>query len=93
MAGAALCAFALFVVAGLMAVSSPARAAESYRNCTGFITSLPAFIDTLGFWCFKQNLSTAMSSCEAVSRAKDNVVKRFASAVSACSNDGNVIKP
>ncbi|HEY0659898.1 MAG TPA: right-handed parallel beta-helix repeat-containing protein [Lysobacter sp.] len=49
------------------------RAAESYNGCTGFITSLPAVIQTQGTWCLKQDLSTGMTSGTAISVATNNV--------------------
>ena len=39
----------------------PASAAESYDGCSGFITVLPATIDTQGVWCLKQDLATAIA--------------------------------
>ena len=49
------------------------QAAESYDNCTGFITSVPAVISTQGTWCLKQDLSTSMSSGNAITIATNNV--------------------
>jgi len=49
------------------------RAAESYDNCTGFITSLPAVITTQGTWCLKQDLSTAQMTGNAISINTNNV--------------------
>src|SRR6188472_3928576 len=49
------------------------HAAESYDNCTGFITSLPAVISTQGTWCFKQDLNTSISSGSAISVNTNNV--------------------
>jgi hypothetical protein len=50
-----------------------ARAAESYGNCAGFITSLPATINAAGTWCFNQNLSTAVTGGNVVTINADNV--------------------
>jgi hypothetical protein len=67
------------VVAWLMltpALLTPhaARAAESYDNCTGFITSLPAVISSEGTWCFNHDLNTTITSGQAITVATDNVV-------------------
>ena len=64
---------ALAALAGLMSVSTPARAAESYDNCTGFIDSLPATITTQGTWCLRKDLATAMSSAFAIAVAANTV--------------------
>ena len=50
-----------------------AHAAESYDNCTGFITSLPATIATQGTWCMKHDLSTAITSGRAITVNTNNV--------------------
>jgi hypothetical protein len=50
-----------------------AHAAESYDNCTGFITSVPTVINSPGTWCFNQNLSTALTSGSAIDIHSDNV--------------------
>jgi len=62
----------LFLTMSLATVA-PARAAESYDNCTGFITSLPAVISTQGTWCLKQDLTTAMTSGNAITIHASNV--------------------
>jgi parallel beta-helix repeat protein len=51
----------------------PARAAESYDSCTGFIDSLPATVGTQGTWCLRKNLSTALTSGAAITIAANNV--------------------
>src|SRR4249919_2976114 len=53
--------FVLLTFALLLGAPRAAEAAESYDNCTGFITSLPAVISTQGTWCLKQDLSIAVS--------------------------------
>jgi len=53
--------------------SAPALAAESYDNCTGFITSLPATITTQGTWCMDSDLATAIASGTAITVATNNV--------------------
>ena len=67
-AGMFLLALAFFVAA-----PRAAQAAESYDNCTGFITSIPAVISTQGTWCMKQDLATSMTSGNAVTVATNNV--------------------
>jgi len=62
----------LLAFAGL-SPSAPARAAESYDNCTGTIDHLPASITTQGVWCLKGDLSTAMNSGFAISVLANNV--------------------
>jgi len=52
---------------------SAAHAAESYDNCTGFITSLPATIATQGTWCLDRDLATAIASGSAITVATNNV--------------------
>jgi hypothetical protein len=50
-----------------------ANAAESYDNCTGFITSVPAVITTSGTLCLKQDLATAMTAGNAITINANNV--------------------
>ena len=57
----------------LMAWTRPALAAQSYDNCTGYISSLPAVISTQGTWCLKQDLTTAISSGQAITISTNNV--------------------
>jgi parallel beta-helix repeat protein len=52
---------------------APARAAESYDNCTNTISSLPAVIATQGTWCFKGDLSTSIASGAAITVNTNNV--------------------
>jgi len=63
----------LLLSAFLLTHSNNADAAQSYDNCTGFITSIPAVISTQGTWCMKQDLATAMSSGVAITIAANNV--------------------
>ena len=56
-----------------LAWPTPTRAAESYDNCTGFIDSLPATIGTQGVWCLRKDLSTAMTSGNAIEVVANNV--------------------
>jgi len=64
-------------LAAVLAVSllmpGSARAAESYDNCSGFIDSIPATITTQGVWCLRADLSTAISSGNAITIATNNV--------------------
>jgi len=48
-------------------------AAESYDNCTGFVTSLPAVISTQGTWCLDADLSTALNTGTAIQINTNNV--------------------
>ena len=64
----------LLVTIGLLACAPRmAHAAESYDNCSGFITSLPAVITTQGTWCLKQDLATAINSGSAITINTNNV--------------------
>ncbi len=63
----------LLVLSGL-SVSLPAHAAQSYDNCTGFITSVPTTITTQGTWCLSKDLSTAVTSGAAITIATNNVI-------------------
>jgi hypothetical protein len=64
---------ALALCGGLMAAPSAGQAAQSYDNCTGFITSLPTTITTQGTWCLDRHLSTAITSGAAITIAANNV--------------------
>ena len=68
----ALRLFAVLLLAGLYA--SPVHAAESYDNCTGFVTSLPATLSTQGTWCLKKDLSTSITSGAAITIGNNNVI-------------------
>lgn len=50
-----------------------AQAAQGYANCNNFIESLPAVITSQGVWCLRKDLSTGISSGEAISIATHNV--------------------
>lgn len=58
----------------LLLSPAPAAAGESYDNCTGFITSLPATIGTQGVWCLDRDLSTNLSEGNAITIAANNVI-------------------
>jgi hypothetical protein len=64
---------AALLLAGLLTHPQPARAAQSYDNCKGFITSLPTTISTQGVWCLKGDLSTAITSGAAIEITTNNV--------------------
>jgi len=66
----ALLVLALGLLAGLPRL---AHAAQSYDNCTGFITSLPTTISSQGTWCLKQDLATAITSGMAININTNNV--------------------
>jgi hypothetical protein len=64
----------ILMVALAVVVPQRCQAAESYDNCTGFIASLPAVITSPGTWCLKQDLTTAITSGDAIGVASDNVI-------------------
>jgi hypothetical protein len=51
----------------------PARAADSYDTCAGFITSLPATISTQGTWCMNRDMATSLASGAAITIKTNNV--------------------
>ncbi|QSX79070.1 right-handed parallel beta-helix repeat-containing protein [Agrilutibacter solisilvae] len=63
----------LLAAIALAVLPHAARAAESYDNCAGTVTSLPASIGASGVWCMKSDLSTAMTSGVAVTITANNV--------------------
>ncbi|HEY0661011.1 MAG TPA: right-handed parallel beta-helix repeat-containing protein [Lysobacter sp.] len=63
----------LALLAAASSIAAPARAAESYDNCTGYIDSLPASISTQGTWCLRKHLYSSMTSGAAISVLTDNV--------------------
>jgi len=64
----------LVALAFLGTVPAPARAAESYDSCTGFITSLPKTISQAGVWCMNADLATADPNARAITVTANNVV-------------------
>jgi hypothetical protein len=69
-----IAAILFFVAAALgTGLSLPARAAESYGNCTGFIDTVPATITTPGTWCLRRDLNTAIMSGIAIHIAASSV--------------------
>jgi hypothetical protein len=63
----------LLIVAPLLGAAAPARAAEGYDSCTGFITTLPAVIATQGTFCFNKDLSSNLGTGAAITVATNNV--------------------
>jgi hypothetical protein len=63
----------LLALALLLAGTRTAHAAQSYDNCTGFIDTVPAVIVSQGNWCFRKDLSTAITSGNAITIANNNV--------------------
>jgi hypothetical protein len=56
-----------------LAMPTPAQAAQSYDNCTGFISSVPATITTQGTWCLDKDLATSMTAGYAITISANNV--------------------
>src|SRR5580698_2757579 len=63
----------LLLLIALLAFSTSARAAESYANCTGIVSKLPATISTSGTWCLEKSFTTANVTIKAITIAADNV--------------------
>jgi len=63
----------LLVLVFALLFGARAAHAETYHTCAGFITSLPATISTQGTWCFSKDLSTAISSGNAITVGTNNV--------------------
>ena len=62
------------VLLGLLwLASTPARAADSFDSCTGYIDSLPASISSQGVWCLRNHLSTGINSGSAITINTNNV--------------------
>ena len=64
---------ALFLLAGLFIAPTPARAAQSYDNCTGYVDTLPATISTQGTWCLRQDVTTGITFGNAITINTNNV--------------------
>jgi len=64
---------AALLLASPFFVPHPARAAQSYDNCTGYIDSLPATISTGGTWCLRKDLATNIASGSAINIASNDV--------------------
>ena len=65
---------ALLLLLSVAAIcAAPARAAQSFDSCAGYIDSLPATIATQGVWCLRHDLSTAVTSGNAITIAANNV--------------------
>jgi hypothetical protein len=65
--------FGLLAFVALLGLPRIAQAAEDYDNCTGTITSLPAVINSQGTWCLKHNLTTSITSGDAILINTNNV--------------------
>ena len=63
----------LVLLTGLFAAPTPARAAQSYDNCTAFIDTLPATISTQGTWCLRHDVTTAITIGNAITINTNNV--------------------
>ena len=57
----------------ITALASQATRAETFNTCVGFIDSLPATITTQGTWCLRADLTTAITSGNAITIANNNV--------------------
>jgi parallel beta-helix repeat protein len=57
----------------LALAATPARAAQSFGTCAGFIDTLPAVLSTQGVWCLRRDLSTAITSGDAITVAANNI--------------------
>jgi hypothetical protein len=68
-----LYAIMLLALALLLSAPRATQAAQSYDNCTGTITSLPAVISTQGTWCLKADVATAITSGNAITVNTNNV--------------------
>ncbi len=62
----------LLVLMGVV-FAHPVSAAQSYDGCAGFIDSLPAVITTQGVWCLRHDLTTNISSGNAITIGTNNV--------------------
>ena len=66
---------AVFALAGLVALAGTARADDTNPTyCNAFITTLPYVISSQGHYCFNKNLSTAITSGNAITINVDFVV-------------------
>lgn len=65
-------AVALLALTGLTVAPAPARA-ETFHTCAGFVDTLPATISTQGVWCLRKDLSTAITTGNAITINTNNV--------------------
>jgi len=63
----------LVLVLVLGFASHPARAAEGFDNCSGFIDSVPAVITTQGVWCMRADLSSGIGAGTLIAVQTNNV--------------------
>lgn len=54
-------------------IPANARAADSFDSCAGFIDALPATISSQGVWCLRKDLTTAITSGNAIEVKTNNV--------------------
>ena len=65
---------AFVMLAGAAAAFAPGSArAETFHTCAGFIDSVPATITSQGVWCLRKDLSTNITSGNAITIATNNV--------------------
>ena len=64
--------FAMLALA-TSATALPARAAESYDACVGFIDSVPTVLTSKGVWCLRKDLTTAQIDGAAITIDANNV--------------------
>ena len=62
----------LLLLTGLFVAPTPAQA-ETFNTCAGFIDTIPAIITTQGTWCLRHDLTTAITSGNAITIATNNV--------------------
>ena len=65
--------FTAALLASVCLWAAPAKAGMSYDNCTNFVASLPATINTQGTWCLNKDLATGITSGAAITIATNNV--------------------
>jgi hypothetical protein len=63
---------ALVLLFASLAMPAAARA-ETYHTCAGFIDSIPTVITTQGVWCLRKDLSTNLTSANAIDIRTSNV--------------------
>lgn len=61
------------LLTALAVLPAPTPAAESYDGCRYVVTTLPVVLSAQGTWCLKGDLSTAITSGNAITIAANNV--------------------
>ncbi|WP_027079577.1 right-handed parallel beta-helix repeat-containing protein [Luteimonas mephitis] len=61
------------LIACVLLIPTYAKAAQSYDNCTNFIDSVPATISSQGVWCLRKDVSTGVTSGNAINIQTNNV--------------------